>query len=447
MEGIHLGERLRDRDWARAASAVLAVLLAGTLAFAIAQTNRLNAASARLNAVVQKAFYETCELTEGLSVNFRKLLVAGEAGQMQSLLNEAALQTQGALSNLALLPLGQETVSATLKFINQAGDFAGTLSTKLGNGAMPTDQDYATLEQLSETAAAFSVRMGRLLDRYERGEAVFDFEGGDAASGESLYPITNPATEYPVLLYDGPFSDSRSDGEFKTLDTLPEIAEADARQALAAFMGSGVTALEYTGESAIPVACYEYALTVNGYRLSAGVTRAGGCVLYLLSEGDVPEANLNRQQAMDAARAFLMARGYGEMELSYSSQFDGILTVNFAAVQNGVVLYPDLVKVQVSMADGTVIGLEAAGYLMNHVPRIIEVPKLSAQDALDRIGGALNPLQARLCVIPENTSEYLCYEVTATSGQDTFLVYIDAMTGIERRIMQVISDENGALVM
>ena len=446
MEGIHPGERLRDRDWARAASAALAVLLAGTLAFAIAQTRRLNAANARLNAVVQKAFYETCELTEGLSVNLRKLLVAGEAGQMQSLLNEAALQTQGALSNLALLPLGQETVSATLKFINQAGDFASTLSTKLGNGAMPTDQDYEALEQLSETAAAFSVRMGRLLDRYERGEAVFDFDDS-TAGGESLYPITDPATEYPVLLYDGPFSDGRTEGEFKTLENLPEIAEADARQALSAFMGSGVTALEYTGESAIPVACYEYALTVNGYRLSAGVTKAGGRVLYLLSEGDVPEANLSRQQAMDAARAFLMARGYGEMEMSYSSQFDGILTVNFAAVQNGVVLYPDLVKVQVSMADGTVIGLETAGYLMNHVPRVIEAPKLSAQDALDRIGGALEPTQARLCVIPENASEYLCYEVTATSGQDTFLVYIDAMTGIERRIMQVISNENGALVM
>ena len=37
---------------------------------------------------------------------------------------------------------------------------------------------------------------------------------------------------------------------------------------------------------------------------------------------------------------------------------DGIMTVNFAAVQNGVVLYPDLVKVQVSLADGAVIGLE-----------------------------------------------------------------------------------------
>ena len=50
-------------------------------------------------------------------------------------------------------------------------------------------------------------------------------------------------------------------------------------------------------------------------------------------------------------------------------------------------------------------------------------------------------------MIPENTSEYLCYEIRAESGSDEFLVYIDAMSGVERRLMQVISGENGAMVM
>ena len=184
-----------------------------------------------------------------------------------------------------------------------------------------------------------------------------------------------------------------------------------------------------------------------GYRLTAGVTKLGGQVLYMLSDGAVGEVNLTDRQAVDAARAFLLARGYGEMEMSYSSRFEGILTVNFAPVQSGVVLYPDLVKVQVSLADGAIIGLEAAGYLMNHVARTLEIPALSERDAVERIGGALTPQSARLCLIPDNAGEFLCYEVRATSGRDTFLVYIDAVTGIERKLMQVISDENGALVM
>lgn len=445
MNSSYYISHARSRDWARALNGALAALLAGVLAFAWAQTTRLGEANARLNAVVQKAFYETCELTEGVSVNFRKALVAGETGQLQTLLNEIALQTQGALSNLALLPLSQETVSGTLKFINQAGDFATALSARLGNGGELTEADTGTMAQLSETAATFSVRMARLLERYESGEAVFD--GAEATGEESLYPITGPATDYPTLLYDGPFSDGRTDGVFKTLAGLAEVDEGQARQALMAFVGQQVSEVTFTGESEIPVACYEYALQTGPYRISAGVTKAGGEVLYMLCDSAAGEAVLSDGQAADAARAFLLSRGYGEMELSYSSRFDGILTANFAAVQDGVVLYPDLVKVQVSLADGAVVGLEAANYLMNHVRRTLSLPKLSEADALARIGGALTPVGARLCVIPENDSEALCYEVRATSGEDTFLVYIDAMNGMERRLMEVVADENGAKVM
>lgn len=437
---------IRDRDWPKAGLAMLSLLLAAVLALAAAQSRELAKANARIDAMVQKAFYETCELTEGMAVNFRKLLVAGERGQMQALLNEAALQTQGAMSDLALLPLGQETVSATLKFINQAGDFARALSVKLGNGGDITPEDYETLEALSETAAGFSVSLARLLDRYEKGEAVFD--GTVEATGQdNLAPITNPAGEYPVLLYDGPFSDGHSEGEYKALAGLPIIGEPEARERLRAFLGQQVSEITLTGEGSVPVDCYEYNLKMGDYSLSAGVTKAGGEVLYLLCDSDVGDVNITQEEAVDAARAFLLARGYGAMEMSYLSLFDGILTVNFAAVQDDVVLYPDLVKAQVSMRDGAIIGLEPAGYLMNHVQRAIGIPKITEEEALLRIGGALTATGARLCVIPENDAEYLCYEISATDGAGSFLVYIDAMTGVERELMQVVTDGSGSFVM
>ena len=447
MQKIHIPEDVRARDWLRAGLVALAMLLSAVTVFAMAQTRALEAANARIDAVAQKAFYETCELTEGLAVNFRKLLVAGEPGQMQALLNEVALQAQGAMSNLALLPLRQDTVSATLKFINQAGDFAQNLSVKLGNGGTITDADRENLETLSETAAAFSVSLARLLDRYEKGEAVLTGDG-ELPEDEALYPIANPAGEYPVLLYDGPFSDGRADGEFKALAGLPEVDEAEARARLAAFIGQQQPlSIELTGEGALPVDCFEYAVRTGDYRLSAGVTKAGGEVLYLLCESEVGETAITQREAVDAAQAFLIARGYGSMEMSYQSLFDGILTVNFAPLQNGVVLYLDLVKVQVSMRDGAVVGLEAAGYLMNHVDRALGMPALSAEDAMARLGPALTPLEARLCVIPENDAEYLCYEISATDGAGSFLAYIDAATGVERELMEVVSDGTGSFVM
>lgn len=448
MHSIHFHENVRSRDWGKAAVAILAVALATVLVFSFIQTSRLNSVNARINGVVQKAFYETCELTEGMSVNFRKLLVAGEAGYMQSLLNETARQSQGALSNLALLPLGQDMVSSTLKFINQAGDFAASLSQRLGNGGAITRSDYETLETLSERAAAFSVGMARLLTRFESGETVFTAEDYQATGREDLYPITDPASEYPVLLYDGPFSDGRADGEFKSLAGLAPVTGEQAENALISFLGIQQTGeIKLLGESSIPVECYEYSAQMGEYSLNIGVTKAGGRILYMLPNNAVAEENISGQQAVDSARAFLLSRGYGEMEMSYASLFDGVMTINFAAVQNGVILYPDLIKLQVSMKDGAVIGIESANYLMNHVERTIVLPALSEADALARIGGSLQPGEVRMCIIPENGSEYLCYEIKATAGGQQFLVYIDAMTGVERKLMQVLSDENGSLVM
>ena len=190
--------RPSERDWPRALAAIFAALTVALLALGWAQTAKLNRAVERVNAVSRKAFYETCELTESMSVRLRKLLVAGDAGQMQALLGEISREAQGAASNLALLPAGEETVSATLKFINQTGDFASALSVRLASGGAVSDDDYRTISTLSESAARLSVAMAGLLARVESGEAVLD--GSRAAGAENRYPLTPPAADYPTLL-------------------------------------------------------------------------------------------------------------------------------------------------------------------------------------------------------------------------------------------------------
>lgn len=434
---------LSDRDWQKSLAAIMTALTCALLLLCGALTARLDGADARLSAVAQKAFYETCELTEAMSVSLRKLLVAGDAGQLQLLLNDVARQAQGASGNLALLPMGEETVADTLKFINQAGDFASALSVRIADGGAVSETDYQTLSALSKSAAEFSVGMSQLLARIENGEATLS---GDAASGgESLYPLSNPASSYPTLLYDGPFSDGARGGELRALEGLPTVSEAEARRNLQAYFDQAQD-IRMVGESSIPAECYEFAFTSGGYSLSAGVTRQGGQVLYALCADDVTEVNFTAEQLLDTARAFLISRGYGPMEMSYYSRYDGILTVNYAAVQDGVTLYPDLVKVQLSMRDGAVIGVEAGNYLTNHRVRALKKPALSEEDAFSRLAPNLTALAVRLCVIPDGASEALCYEVRATDGADTFLVYIDAQTGLERELLEVVRDDRGSLV-
>ena len=107
--------RLKDRDYVRAALIGACALLAALAVLIFKQAADVRTLSARLSAVYQKAFYETCELMEGMSTNLRKLLVTGSAQQEQILLSEISRQAQGAQDNLAQLPLGEGAVSATIK--------------------------------------------------------------------------------------------------------------------------------------------------------------------------------------------------------------------------------------------------------------------------------------------------------------------------------------------
>ncbi len=436
---------LGKRNWPRAVSTMLAALLVSVTVLAYARSEQLERAQTRINAVYQKAFYETCELTEAISANYRKLLVAGDSAQMQVLLGDISRETQGASGNLALLPLGEETVSATIKFINQAEDFAETLSQKLAAGEIVSDDDYQTMVSLSDGAARFALGLEKLLNRYESGEAVFSADDFAVTGDESLYPLTGEATQYPVLLYDGPFSDGATVGNFALLTAQEEVTREQAEERLRAFLP--VENLSYLGESSPEVDCYEFRVQSNGYSISAGVTKRGGEVLYLLPEDPQTEVRLSEAELCNIAKAFLISRGYGAMEMSYYSRYSGILTINYAAVQDGVTLYPDLVKIQLSMRDGSVIGLDATSYLKNHTTRTLAQPTITEEEALGRISPKLTAISARLCVIPQNQAEYLCYEITAANADGDFLVYVDAQTGVERELMQVISKSNGTLVM
>lgn len=113
--------RTRDRDYLRAALVGACALLAALAVLIFKQAGDVRSLNARLSAVYQKAFYETCELMEGMSTNLRKLLVTGSAQQEQLLLSEIARQAQGAQDDLSQLPLGEEAVSATIDQVRQSG--------------------------------------------------------------------------------------------------------------------------------------------------------------------------------------------------------------------------------------------------------------------------------------------------------------------------------------
>ena len=151
------------------------------------------------------------------------------------------------------------------------------------------------------------------------------------------------------------------------------------------------------------------------------------------------------EECTQAAQAFLQKNGYAPMEASFYQVYDGLAVIDFVALQDGVLLYPDQIKLQLRMDTGEVVGLEANQYLMNHTRRSSLAPGITQEQALENVSSQLAVDTVRLCVIPENGGERLCYEVTGSYEQQTYMVYIDAHTGEEADVLMLVDGAEGTL--
>lgn len=158
------------------------------------------------------------------------------------------------------------------------------------------------------------------------------------------------------------------------LEGLPQVSEAEARRAAAAFLGlrEDIFTLSAQGEGQLPT--WGFSALVNGGELYVEVTRQGGpgAPGTLLPAGGrgVPLRPGGAAEGCGVS----VERGYQDMDPSYSIQQGGILTVHFASRQDGVYCYPDLVKVGVALDTGDVVSFESEGYLMNHGDRTLPAP-------------------------------------------------------------------------
>lgn len=423
-----------------AVSVAAAVLLGGAAA---AQARRAGELSHQLSAYSARAVYEGAEMMRGVESNLRKVAVSASGVQIQQYLGDIARQAQGAESAVAALPLESEQVQSVSRAINQMGDYASVLGNRIARGGAINETDAENIDRMISASADIRSGLQSMLEGIGSGEfpADFAFEVSMESGGENAADGA-----YPSLIYDGPFSDSAQQREFLGV-TGTDVSAEEAAQRLREFMGTErVQSVDFLRESNPEIPAYEFSLTCGDMRLSAAVTRRGGHVLYVLPETPVPSAQTDEAQCVVRAEQFLEMNGFGDMQASYYYRNQNVLTVSFAARQGDVVLYPDLVKVQVSLQDGSVIGVECGNYRKNHTLRDLPEAAISREEALGRLSGNLTAQRVQKALIPLEGREYLTYEIAAQDGSgNQFLVYIDALSGQERQIYQLLSDENGTL--
>lgn len=404
------------------------LVLAGTTISGYVEAARLRR---DLQYTYDRALGDLNDCVSSMQVTLEKSLYANTPTQQNGLAARVMREASLAKGALAVLPVSDGSLFEASRFITQAGDFAMSLSARISAGGTITEEEYASLRQLSEYAS-------RLQESLRNADP--DFSSG---SSDNFKDTSDEFADYPTLIYDGPFSDHIAQRQPVFLEGEEELPQGNAQKCAADFLGVPQDELSHDGDTAGNLATYNFSRGTQ--RIT--VSRLGGHVVSLIDAREAGEQTLDEEQAKAAAAAFLESRGMTNMKESYYVVSDGVCTINYAYEQDGVICYPDLVKVSVALDNGGVVEYNASGFLMNHTDRDLSQVALTADEARESVSPYLTPDEGRLALIPTaGLNEVLTYEFHC-EGQngEQVLVYINAETGYEEQILILLQTDNGVL--
>lgn len=399
-----------------------------------------------------RALYGLSESVGEIDLALSKGVLVTQAPQLSRLTAEIWRQTAAAQTALGQLPISESKLETTERFLSQVGAYAYSLGQKGVSGQAITDEDRQQLLNLAGYAEGLKKSLLALEGEWEDGNLNFDL--GTAYAGDTsvsyigeLDNLEAGFSDYPTLIYDGPFSDHIEQAEAKFLTGKTEIDDTQALKRFSALLGEErIKDPKVTGETEGKLAAFS--LSASDGTVTGDLTKRGGYPVWLLDSRDLGDPQLTVEQAVEKATAFLDKIGLTSMRESYYIKEGKSVTINFAYVQDGVTVYSDLVKVKVALDNGDVIGFEAQGYLMSHHRREIPIALITPEDALSAVSNVVEVKTTQMALIPTADGRELpCYEILGKCGNRDFLMYVNTQTGYEENILMLLETENGVLTL
>ena len=323
-----------------------------------------------------------------------------------------------------------------------------------------TDEEYEKIKQVHENLVTLGSKMQDIYDDLNDGKVKWDElekyankELPNIELGESLdsfAEVSKAFQKYEGLIYDGAFSDHNLNIDPKNIEEK-EYSQEDAKKYInKIFEKENIKEVKEKGESKGRIDLYNFEVSFSDKKEILSLKKKKkGCKLYLMvGDKNVKEEKLSIDDAKKRGIEFLEKLGITNMKDTYYQKSEKIAIINYAAVQDGVVLYPDLIKIKVALDDGMILGVEAQGYIFNHIKRDNLKPIQTEEKARSVINKSVEILSSDIALIPtEYNTEILTYEFKGRIDNRDFLIYINANTLKEEKVLLVIDSKNGILTM
>ena len=399
----------------------------------------------------ERAFYDLVGYVDNIETNMSKLFVSGDSESQQRILGDIMVQSNLADSSLASLPITDESKYYASKYVNQVGDYAKYLNNRLIDEQTLTNDDIERLVELyninTDLKEALTTLSAKVNEKYDF-TVLKDNNANDIIIAQ-FNDFEQGAVDYPEMIYDGAFSDGTKSREVKGIHG-EEIDETKALEKFGEIFkdyGEGnptVTGMTENSE----ISCYNVSSMTSGGEIFAQISKKGGRLVMFNAYRPCGEIKLGEEECIAKAGEFLEKLGFKDMKCVWNYASNGTVHINFAYTQDGVIMYPDLVKINVCMETGMVTGLDADNYYINHTERILNKTKHDIGEAFEKVNVNLEVSDEKVTVIPlGNGKETISYEFIGSYNGSTYYVYIDANTLKEVEIYKVVNTEQGSLLM
>lgn len=406
--------------------------------------------ASRLENSYQKSFSGLITNINTIEIYLSKALVTVDNGKKQELYQNINQECSLCATNLGNLPVNHESILETTRFVNQLGGFSYYLSQKLKSGGIMSDADISSVNELYNWCVYVQTVINDYAKRQDGSFNILNNTQFGNTSSEFDQMFTNTSatgTEFPTLIYDGPFSDSIKNKEVKGL-VGEEISKEQAENVIKnAFKEYNVKNLIHTGDVDGKFAAYNFSFETTHRKYYATITKKGGLLLSVSSIGQLDKDRLSLEDAEKEAENFAHNLGLIDMKSVWSTNLGGIAYVNLVPVRNNVIIYPDMIKTKVSLDTGSILGWEAQSYAYNHDDRDDFEFIISEQTARQMVAPELSIVSIKKCIVPkEYEREQLCYEYKCTYNNYIYYVYISGKTGAEIETLRVVKTSAGNLL-
>ncbi len=364
-----------------------------------------------------------------------------------------------AIVYLSRIPLENNGLSQTAKFLNQISDYSYSLSRKNIDGKELGKEDFDNLKTLHNYCIELENTLNQLSEDIYNGDINWqnlnngiNSEFAQAVDNVNVFSnIDDNLNEYEGLIYDGAYSDHVNKQEKVGLIGR-EIDENEAKNKVKQFIGEEyideIKSNGFIENAEIPSYDFSVKLKERSEDYSIMISKKGGHVVESSFDREVKEEKISQAEANEIGKAYLSDKGFKNMKETYFIKQGNVVTVNYAYNDNGIIVYPDLIKVRIALDNGEILGIETTGYLNSHHDRAYKNPEISIEEARSLLNSDLEIKGENLSIIPtEWKTEIFCYEFKGSVEGKDFLVYINCETGKEENILVILDTPGGTLTV